>query len=62
MYMTYLSKKGERTIGEPVKVLDISANEYFTKIRKRSVITDNNESLKKYVAVIYEIEGEDYVN
>jgi hypothetical protein len=58
--MTYVSNKGERTIGEPVKVLDVVANKVFSKIRKKTIVNENDSSLKKYIAVIYEIEGEEY--
>lgn len=58
--MAYVSKKGAKTIGEPIKVIDIIANSVFSKIRKRTVVNEKDKSLKKYVAVIYEIEGEEY--
>lgn len=58
--MPYVSNKGEKTIGEPIKVLDIVANDVFSKIRKRTVVNEKDISTKKYIAVIYEIEGENY--
>ena len=60
--MSYVSNKGEKTIGEPVKIIDIIANKPFSKIRKRTVVNEKDTSLKKYIAVIYEIEGEEYAN
>lgn len=57
-----ITTKGTRTKGEPVKVLDIVANKVFSKIRKKTVVNEKEPSLKRYIAVIYEIEGEEYAN
>lgn len=61
--MVYTTKNGDRTIGEPKEIIEIATNKEhpFRKIRRwNEGLYKNAVRTKKYIAVIYEIEGEDY--
>jgi hypothetical protein len=54
---TFISKSGSRSKGDPKAIVDIAVeNETFKRIRRWG----SNNKGKKYIAVIFEIEGEDY--
>ena len=53
---TFITKKGSKTKGDPIDVIEIASEENnFRRIRRYG-----NSKGKKYIAVIYEVEGEKY--
>ena len=52
----YALKNGEKTKGKPIDVIAISASSNLRRIRRYRP----DISGKKYIAVIYEVEGENY--
>ena len=55
----YVSRSGNKTKGDYIAIIDIkSQDKNFRRIRAGGA----NSKGKKYIALIYEIEGEDYLN
>lgn len=55
----HISRSGSISKGKPIAIIDISAeNRTFKRIRAGST----NAKGQKYLAVIYEIEGVDYLD
>lgn len=55
----YQAKNGKRSKGEPIDVIEIIANNSLKRIR-RNIGPAGKIDDKKYIAVIYEEEGEQY--
>lgn len=55
----YVSRSGRKTKGDYISIIDINSQDRnFRRIRSGST----NSKGKRYIALIYEIEGEDYSN